>query len=153
MKLRLYITLLFFFTTSTFAQLNNISIGGGIGLGSLMGNFPSQTTLGGKLFVTTNQTLKPFDKFQLHITYAQKVEKFLPGNSRIQYFPYITSFGLLGFFEQKLNEQIFVEEGMGLILLNDRSFDDIDTWNYGIAFNLFIGTKLYKNVNKDGIRL
>ena len=100
-----------------------------------MGSFPSQTTLGTKLFCEFPVILKPIDKIQIQYSFAQKLEKFLPGNQRIQYFSYMHSFGISGIFMQPLSEDINVEEGIGLIYLNDRSFNDIDTWNVGLLFN------------------
>ena len=49
------------------------------------------------------------------------------------------SFGISGIFIQPLHESINVEEGVGMIYLNDRSFNDINTWNVGLLFN-FTGT-------------
>ena len=147
LKISNLIIFFFFISIVVKSQQIDYAVGGGIGLGSLMGDFPSQTTFGGKLFLETNQSFKPFDKLQIHYTYAQKVEKFLPGNRNIDYFSYMSSIGILGIFYQKLNSQVFVEEGIGLILLNDRSFDDINTWNYGILTNLIGGIHLNKNVD------
>jgi len=123
----------------TLAQSPKLSFGGGIGFGSLMGSFPSQTTLGTKLFCEFPVSIKPIDKIQIQYSFAQKLEKFLPGNQRIKYFSYMHSFGVSGFFIQPLNESIKVEEGIGLTYLNDRSFNDINTWNIGLLFN-FAGT-------------
>lgn len=124
-----------------------ISLGTAVGVGSIIGDFPSQSTLGAKVFVESNQSFKPFDNLQFHFTYAQKVEKFLPGNYNIDYFSYMSSIGLSGLFKQKLNDKISVEEGIGIILLNDRSFDDIDVWNYGISFNFLASINLSKKVD------
>ncbi len=141
------ICLVIFFSSLTFGQTNNFAIGSGVGFGSLMGDFPSQSTLGGKLFVEILHPLSPFNKFQIHYAFAQKVEKFLPGNNNIDYFSYMHSFGFSGLFVQPLTEQINIEEGLGIILMNDRSFDDINTWNYGIILNVAAGLPINKNID------
>ncbi|MCB0746741.1 MAG: hypothetical protein KDC90_04690 [Ignavibacteriae bacterium] len=145
-KTYIAIILIFAFCPFSFGQSNNFAVGGGIGFGSLMGNFPSQTTFGGKIFLETIYTLKPFDKFQISYTFAQKVEKFLPGDNNIKYYSYMHSVGFSGIFSQLLNPQINVEEGLGLILLNDRSFDDINTLNVGLLFSISSGINLSRNI-------
>ena len=45
-------------------------------------------------------------------------------------------------FNQILSDKYFIEEGIGIIYLNDRSFNDIDSWNWGILINLVGGFDL-----------
>ncbi len=147
--MKIFILIIFYILmfTSVNAQQNNYAIGGGIGIGSLMGDFPSQTTLGGKIFIETNNAFNPFDKLRLHFTYAKKIEKFLPGNFRIQYYSFMYSIGFSGLLTQELNQYITIKEGIGLILLNDRSFNDINVWNYGVSLSLLGEINLNKNIS------
>ena len=119
-----------------YGQNKNPSIGGGVGLGSFNGNFPSQTIFGCKLFIELHSPLTVFNKLQLHFSFAQKIEKFLPNSYNYQHYSYFASIGLSGLFKQPLNESVYIEEGIGIIYLNDRSFDDIDSWvdDYIITF-------------------
>ncbi len=142
MKHNIIYILVIFFTSSTFAQFNNITIGGGIGLGNIQGNLPSQTSFAGKVFIETNASFKPFNKIEFAFTYAQKLEKILLENHTISYYPFIKSFTIAGKSNQQLNNIFFIEEGLGLLLLNDRTFSDIDTWNYGFTVNVSGGTNL-----------
>ncbi len=137
--------LVIFFTSSIFAQFNNIAIGGGIGLGNIQGNIPSQTSFAGKVFIETNASFKPFNKIEFAFTYAQKLEKILPENNIISYYPFVKSFTIAGKSNQQLNNIFFIEEGLGLLLLNDRTFSDTDTWNYGFVLNVSGGTNLSNN--------
>jgi len=130
-----------------YGQNKNPSIGGGVGLGSFNGNFPSQTIFGCKLFIELHSPLTVFNKLQLHFSFAQKIEKFLPNSYNYQHYSYFASIGLSGLFKQPLNESVYIEEGIGIIYLNDRSFDDIDSWNLGIIINLNGGIHLNKNVD------
>jgi hypothetical protein len=118
------------------------TIGGGLGLGNMFGNFPSQSTLGTKLYLETHSPISFFDRIQYHFSFAQKVEKFLPGSYGYNHYSYFTSFGIGGMFNQQLNNNYFIEEGLGIIYLNDRSFNDIDTWNFGMLINLVAGIDL-----------
>ena len=138
---KLYLILLFF-STSTFAQLNNISVGGGIGLGSIVGNLPTQTSFGGKLFIEAEPFIEPFNSLQFSFVFAQKLEKILPENRTNKYYPFVKSFSLTANSEQLLSENFFVGEGFGFLILNDRTFDDVNTWNYGLAINFSVGIEL-----------
>ena len=133
------------FSTFLFGQKTIPTIGGGAGLGSLLGNFPSQTTLGGKIYLETHSPISFFDRIQYHLTFAQKVEKFLPGSYDFDHYSYFTSLGIAGMFNQQLSNDYFIEEGLGIIYLNDRSFNDIDTWNIGMLISMAAGIDLKNN--------
>ncbi len=133
--------------TILYGQTLNSTIGGGIGIGSFLGDFPSQTTFGGKLFFESPSPISVFNKLQFHFSFAQKIEKFLPDSYSYDHYSYFTSFGLSGMFKQPLNEVLYIEEGVGIIYLNDRSFDDIDTWNYGILISLAGGLPISENID------
>ena len=128
-----------------FGQNHRNSIGGGIGAGSFLGDFPSQTVFGTKLFYETLSPVSIFSKIQFHTSYGQKIEKILPGSFDYEHYSYFLNFGFSGIFEQPLNKSVTIREGVGIIYLNDRSFDDIDTWNIGTLINLGFHT----NLNQD----
>ena len=90
----------------------------------------------------THSPLNLFDRIQYNFTFAQKIEKFLPGSFNYQHYSYYSSFGIAGMFNQILSDKYFIEEGIGIIYLNDRSFNDIDSWNWGILINLVGGFDL-----------
>ena len=123
------------------------AIGGGLGIGSFLGDFPSKTIIGGKLFFELPSPISVFNKLQFHFSFGQKIEKFLPNSYDYDHYAHFTSFGLSGVFMQPLNEVIYIEEGVGLIYLNDRSFSDIDSWNFGILISLAGGIPISDKVN------
>ncbi|MCW8850045.1 MAG: hypothetical protein OQJ81_08735 [Melioribacteraceae bacterium] len=138
--------LAYIFLLSTFlpGQSYKSSVGTGIGLGSFNGNFPSQSTLNGKIYFEFSSPFSLFDKLDLNATFGQKIEKFLPGSYNYKHYSYFTSFGFTGKFVQPLNNVFTVEEGIGLIYLNDRSFSDIDEWNIGVLINIAAGMPISK---------
>ena len=141
-NVNLIILFVLMFTTFTFAQLSNISVGGGIGLGSINGNLPSQTSFGGKIFIEAEPFIEPFHSLQFSFIFAQKLEKILPQNRANRYYPFVKSFSVTANGKQQLNENFFVGEGFGFLILNDRTFSDLNTWNYGLAINFFIGAEI-----------
>ena len=124
----------------------NYSAGGGIGLGTFVGDFPSQTTFNGKIVFEFPSFISLFDKINFNLNFGQKVEKFLPDSYNYKHYSYFTSFGISGVFTQSLGYNLFIDEGLGLIYLNDRSFSDIDEWNIGMQINISGGTPISKNV-------
>ncbi len=131
----------FIFLLSTFllGQSYNTSVGTGIGIGSFNGNFPSQSTLNGKIYFEFISPFSLFDKLDLNASFGQKIEKFLPGSYNYKHFSYFSSFGVTGKFVQPITNVFSVEEGIGLIYLNDRSFSDINEWNIGLLINISAG--------------
>lgn len=136
---KLTLLLICLFTPLKFAQSSNYSIGNGIGLGSFFGDFPSQSTLNGKIYFEFSSPISLFDKLDLNFSFGQKIEKFLPDSYNYKHYSYFTSFGVSGKFVQPLDNVFSVEEGIGLIYLNDRSFSDIDEWNIGLLLNISLG--------------
>ncbi len=135
------------FSTVTKSQSSTPSIGSGIGLGSFFGNFPSQSTLNAKIYFEFASPLDLFDKLDINFSFGQKIEKFLPGSYNYKHYSYFTNFGITGKFVQPLNNVVSVEEGIGLIYLNDRSFSDIDEWNIGVLMNIAAGMPISKKFN------
>ncbi len=144
---KFYLIFLFFLNTFLLGQTAKSSMGAGLGIGSFIGNFPTQTTLGTKIYFETESPLKMFNNLQFHFTAAQKIEKFLPDSYTYKHYSYFTSFGISGMFYQPLNEYLNIQEGLGLIYLNDRSFSDINSWNFGVLLNLGIGTPISNSVD------
>jgi len=142
-----YFLLFFFISTFVKSQEDNNSAGAAIGLGSFLGDFPTQTVIGGKIFFETGSPVSVFNRMQFNFTLAQKVEKILPGSYDYEHYSYFTSFGLSGIFTQQFNESIKISEGVGIIYLNDRSFDDINSWNYGILITLLGSTKISSQID------
>lgn len=146
MKTFLTIILIHFLIHSNLYS-QDYSIGTSIGIGSFNGNFPSQTIFAGKLYFETPSPISVFNNLQFHITLAQDIDKFLPDSYSYPHYSYFTSFGISGVFNQLLNESIFIKENIGLIYLNDRSFDDINEWNLGTVINFGAGTTITKKID------
>lgn len=129
------------------AQNSKINFGAALGLGNIRGNLPSQTAFGAKFSFSYKPFFEPFQSIQFSYTYAQKFERILPEDRTKKYYPYITSFSLLGQFKQYFNKAIFINEGLGLLLLHDKTFADYNNWNFGIIVNFLAGIELNTNID------
>ena len=136
----------FIFLLSTFLLGQSYKTAVGTGIGSFNGNFPSQSTLNGKIYFEFSSPLTLFQKLDISASFGQKIEKFLPGSYNYKHYSFFTSFGISGKFIQPINNFITIEEGIGLVYLNDRSFSDIDTWNVGLLLSISAGIPISKKV-------
>jgi hypothetical protein len=141
---RFFIILLFACSAKTEAQITAFSAGGSLGIGGLKGNSPSQTSLCGDLFLDFYPSFIDFISIRLKFNYSRKVEYFLPENRTNKYYPFVKSFSANVFLEQYVDSKVFVEEGIGFLVLNDHTFSDVNTWNYGMVFNALAGWDLRK---------
>lgn len=129
------------------AQNKKISFGAGLGMGTFQGNFPSQTVFNTKILLETHSPISLFDKLNFNFIFGQKIEKFVPESYHYEHYSYFTSFGISGMFTQIISSNLFLDEGIGIIYLNDRSFSDIDLWNIGMLLNISGRTSLSENVS------
>ena len=57
-----------------------------------------------------------------------------------------------GVTTQYFDNKMFLEEGVGFLALNDRTFSDTDIWDYGIVISLSTGFDL-RNFDLKGFKL
>lgn len=132
------------------AQLR-ISIGGTVGGGFLKGNSPSVGTVTATFFLETNTVLFSEVYPRLGIIYARDFNAIIPNVDK-PYFPYVRGITFKGVTTQYFDGSYFLEEGVGLLALNDRTFSDRDDWNYGVVLSLNGGFDL-RGFNLDGFKL
>jgi hypothetical protein len=140
------------FSISSIGQIKSVSGGAKIGLSEIQGNSPSVTSLGIGFYFDFVPWFSDELTFRTGFIYAQKLEHFLPENRMQRYYPFIKSFSLEGVLKVDLNQLLFLEQGVGLIYLNDRTFGDINEWEPGAVFHVLSGID-FSDDESDGIRL
>jgi hypothetical protein len=138
-KIFFTIILLVVLAASAKAQIQSLSIGSSLHIGSIRGNSPSISSLGGSVLFDFYPWFENVVSFRTSFTYSQIVEKFLPENRSGKYYPFIKIFSLKGFFRQKFSSPVYLEEGAGFIYLNDRTFSDVNIWEVGVGFSALAG--------------
>ena len=151
-KIFFTIILLVVLAASVKAQIQSPSLGGSLHIGSISGNSPSISSLGGSVFFDFFPWFENVVSFRASFTYSQMVEKFLPENRSGKYYPFLKIFSLKGFSQQYISFPIYIEEGAGLIYLNDRTFSDVNIWEVGVGFSALAGYDFRKN-NLNGFSL
>jgi hypothetical protein len=48
---------------------------------------------------------------------------------------------------QNISENYFIEEGAGFIAINDHTFSDVNTWNFGVVSSIIAGFDFRDNLN------
>ena len=128
-----------------------ISIGSTLGGGFLKGNSPSLGTFTTSLFMETNTVLFQEVFPRLSFVFAKDFNAIVP-NVKKPYFPYIRGISFKGITSQYFSGNYFLEEGVGLLALNDRTFSDTNDWNFGIVLSINGGFDL-RGFNLDGFKL
>ncbi len=139
-----------FFEIVSYAQLR-ISIGGTAGGGFLRGNSPSVGAFTSSVFIETNTVLFQEVFPRLSFVFAKDFNAIVP-NVKKPYFPYVKGITFKGITSQYFNGNYFLEEGVGLLALNDRTFSDTDNWNFGVVISINGGFDL-RGFNLGGFKL
>ena len=133
-KIAMLFILIFTIQSNTNAQIR-VSAGGSVGGGFIKGNSPSVSSFTASFFVETNTILFTEVTPRLSFVYARDFNSIIP-NLRKPYFPFIQGISFKGITTQYFEDHIFLEEGFGLLALNDRTFSNTDSWSYGIVLSI-----------------
>ncbi len=136
--------IIFLFFSNIFAQ-TKFGAGGYLGGGVISGNTPNQSAFTSSVFFEFKTPFSDNIIPRLSFFYAQDFNRLLPGTTN-KYYPFLKGFSLKGVASQNISEKYFVEEGIGFITLNDRTFSDVDEWNFGVVSSLLAGFDLRNNL-------
>ena len=142
--------LIFLLSSISLAQLR-VGLGGFIGGGTIKGESPSITAFTASVYIETNFAMFLEVTPRLSFIYAKDFNAIIP-NVKKPYFPFVQGFSFKGIATQYLEDEIFIEEGVGLLALNDRTFSDTDVWGYGVVLSLSAGWDL-RDINLSGFKL
>lgn len=138
------------YSSIAFSQ-TDISVGGYIGGGSFSGNSVSVGGFTSSLFVEMNTPLFEEVFPRVGFIFAKDFNAILP-NTHKSYNPYLMGINFKGVTTQYFDNKFFLEEGAGLLALNDRTFIDTNVWDYGIVISLSLGYDL-RNFNLKGFKI
>ncbi len=137
--IKIFLVLNFIVSTGfVFGQSSIFEVSGGVGIGSIKGNSPSVTSLAGKISFGYNPVYLKAVTFRTEFLIARKVEYFLPEDRRGRYYPFVKAFSFAGFIHQPVANNFRLEEGLGFVVVNDRTFSDTDDWDFGLAATLLV---------------
>ncbi len=150
MKVKIVFVLLILITPRLLSQ-TEISIGGSLGGGSFKGNSSSVGGFSSGLFLEANIPL--FDEVfpRVGFIFMKDFNAILP-NTNQSYNPFIYGISFKGITTQYFDSKIFLEEGVGLLAIKDRTFNDTNVWDYGVDISLSVGYDL-RNFDLKGFKI
>ena len=131
--------------------LESLSFGGYLGGGVISGNTTGQGSFSSSFFFEVDPGFYKDLSFRFSFIYHTDFNSILP-NSTKRYYPFIKGLGLKGITLQNIEPNFFIEEGLGLIALNDRTISGTDLWDYGVNFSIAAGFDL-RGLTKNGLKL
>lgn len=129
----------------------SISIGGYLGGGVISGNTTDKGSFSSSIFIEVDPGFYKDFSIRLNFLYHTDFNSILPNTTK-RYYPFIKGFGLKGITSQGIEPNFFIEEGLGLIALNDRTISGTDEWDYGANFSLAAGFDL-RDFDVQGFRV
>lgn len=150
MKLKIAALLFILLSVRAFSQIE-ISTGTYIGGGFFSANSSSVGSFSSSIFFEMNLPIFSEVYPRVSLIYAKDFNAILP-NTRKDYYPYLFGASFKGVTTQYFDNKIFLEEGVGLLALNDRTFIDTDIWDYGVVLSVTAGFDL-RNFNLKGFKL
>ena len=133
-------------------QVKIQSVGAYAGFGNIKGNSTGVASFTTSIFFDANFFFSEAIDYRFSFFYARKFEALLPDQSNFRYFPFHKGLSIKAILRQPLTEYFFLEEGIGLLALNDQTFSDTDVWAFGTAFHLLAGLD-FTGGNSTGFKI
>ncbi|MBE2279123.1 MAG: hypothetical protein IAE91_01925 [Ignavibacteriaceae bacterium] len=144
--------LLIVITFEIYGQIRFSSISAGVGAGYIKGNTPSEFAyLAGANFDFHLWFSSKFS-FRAGVIYGRDFSILVPEDRYGRNYPYLQGASLSIVATQYVSDDIFFEGTGGFLMLNDRSFSDIDEWAPGSAISVTVNKNFYNRlISKEGI--
>lgn len=149
MKIKILLVFLSLFSAVIHSQIQ-FSAGTFVGATSFSSTSPSVSGFATGLFIETDTPLFEEVFPRIGFTYMKDINAILP-NNRNPYYPSILTLSFKGVTSQYFDSKIFLEESIGLMTLNDRTFVDKNSWEYGLSLSFLVGYDL-RNFNLKGLK-
>lgn len=133
-----------------YSNLMGQSVGATLGGGLISDNSPNVSSYTTSLFIESPLLYNTIS-LRLSFLYAADYNQILPNSTTI-YNPFIKGASLKALTSQDFSGNYYLDEGMGLLLLNDRIFSNTDYIDYGLVISIGAGIDL-RNYNPTGFRI
>lgn len=141
---RIFLVSIWLFISSTvFSQISG-GAGAYLGGGMIRSNSPSQGSFTSSVFVEKFLFPADYISARLSFIYAADFNSIIP-DSRLQYNPSVMGVSLKAMYSSYFTYEIFLEQGLGFTILNDKIYKDRNNWDYGMIVSLLGGIDFRKN--------
>jgi hypothetical protein len=131
-------------------NVNGQSIGASLGAGIISSNSPNVSSYATSLFIESPTFFNSIS-IRLSFLYDADYNQILPNSTNI-YNPFIKGISLKGLTTQTFSGNYYLDEGIGLLLINDRIFNTSDFIDYGFVISMDAGIDL-RNDKPSGFRI
>lgn len=149
LKIKIFLLLVTISSYDIFAQIG-VSAGTLIGASSFSSNSPSVGGFVTGLFIETDSPLFEEVFPRIGLVFMKDINALLPEN-RKPYYPSMLGLNFKGITSQYFDSKIFLEEGIGLLTLNDKTFIDKNSWEFGLALSFLAGYDM-RDFNLRGLK-
>lgn len=150
-KFSITLLLLLAFQTNKIFSQSSLSAGGYLGGGIISGNTASKGSFTSSLFFELNPRFFQDLSVRLSFLYHADINSILP-NSTKRYIPFLKGYGLKGITFQNIKPIFYIEEGLGIIALHDRTISGTNQWDYGVSFSVAGGID-FRTIETAGFKL
>lgn len=140
---RCIVLIIFLITTNTPGQIKVEGFSAGLGAGTIKGNFPAVFSYSFNVGIDTKLFSLEDPFFRFNLLFAKDFNSLLPEERTNRYYPFLQGMSLTAVKTIHFYKNAYLEESAGLLMLNDRTFSDIDLISYGVVFSLAIKLPLY----------
>ncbi|MCS7053754.1 MAG: hypothetical protein NZM09_08465 [Ignavibacterium sp.] len=119
-----------------------------MGYSSFSSSSPSIDGFSFNIYVQTDQPLFEEVYPRLAIGLMREINSILPSD-KTPYYPQLFSLSFNGVTAQYFDSRVYLEESVGLLFMNDKTFSDRNLWNYGVSLSFLAGLDR-RNFNLQG---
>lgn len=124
------------------------SIGSKIGYSSFSSSSPSIEGYVFSLYAQIDEPLFEEVYPRVAVQLMKEINSIIPSD-RTPYYPQLVSLSFSGVTAQYFDSRIYLEESVGIMLVNDKTFIDRNSWNYGVELSFLAGIDM-RNFNLQG---
>lgn len=144
---KLIFTALALFNFAVFAQSAGAYIGGGL----ISANSPNISSAASALFFETGTLFNSNTLLRFSFLYSTDINAVLPSTTN-KYSPFLRGVSIKGVASQPSGSNFYIEEGIGLLVLNDRIFSDVNEIDFGFVISAGAGFDL-RGSNPEGFKI
>lgn len=130
-------------TSHSFSQVKIEGFGAGMGAGTIKGNFPAVFSYSFNMGIDTRLFSVDDPLFRFNLIFIRDFNSLLPEERINRYYPFLQGFSLTAVKTIHFYKNAYLEESAGLLMLNDRTFSDLNLMSYGVVFSLALKLPLF----------
>lgn len=130
-----------------FGQISLTGAGVEFGAGSMSGSAAVITTFAAEPYLEFKQTFISSADIRMQAVYIRDMNAIIPGTNSSKYFPYLQGAAVSVFQSAPITKSLHLNYSLGVLVLNDRTYEDINEWGFGAAAGAKIEHSLFESTD------